>query len=254
LKNIAYDNLWLRLNAEGIPQAREASELYERFDKPTGCASSLRCFAWLLAEDGQADAPEEAINHATNFSSDKVAQSEHHHILGHISLSRGGMGAAITHHERALEIATSLNSREGKSLIIRCLVHLLLKKGRFDDAQVHLEFLKSDAANDIVSLGLAAVVQACVWRREGRVEEAEAELSRAIGVYQKMGVSADFPERCNAFRRQIDEKMNTQDASRETGGGECLGTVLTLVSVDTLAQSPNDGGFPGCALPTHLRY
>jgi len=70
-------------------------------------------------------------------------------------------------------------------------------------------------------LGLAAVVQACVWRREGRVGEAEAELSRVVGVYQKMGVSADFLERSNAFLRQIDEKMNGQDTSGNLGGGGC---------------------------------
>ena len=162
LRSLAYANLWLRLNVEGIPRAREASEIYERLDYAAGCASSLRCLAWLLAEDGQADAAEEAIARATSFTSDEPTKPEYHHILGHISLSRGEMGVAITHHETVLGIATSLNSREAQSPIIRCLVHLLLK-----EAQVHLEFLKSDAANDIVSLGLAAVVQACVWRREG---------------------------------------------------------------------------------------
>ena len=235
LRSLAYANLWLRLNAEGISQAGEASEIYERFNHTVGFAGSLRCLAWLLAEDGQADAAEEAITRATGISSSESAQSEHDHILGHVSLARGEMGAAITHHEKALGIAASLNSREGKSLIIRCLVHLLLKEGRFDDAQVHLEFLKSDAANDIVSLGLAALVQACVWRRQGRVEEAEAELSRVAGVYQKMGVSADFMERCNAFRRQIDERMNNQGTPGELdGGGELLRSVPFLVPVNPL--------------------
>jgi len=100
--------------------------------------SILRCLAWLLAEDGQADAAEEAIARATSFTSDEPTKPEYHHILGYISLSRGEMGAAITHHETALGTATSLNSREALSSIIRCLAHLLLKEGRFDDPKFTL--------------------------------------------------------------------------------------------------------------------
>ena len=235
LKDLAYANLWLDLNVEGIPEAREASEIFERLNHTVGHVSSLRCLARLLAEGDQADAAEEAILRAAKLSSDKLSQSdlcEHHHILGHISLSRGEMGAAIIHHERALGIATSLNSQEKQSSILRCLVHLLLKEGRIDDAQVHLEFLKSDAANDMVSLGLAALVQAWVWRRQGRFEEAEEELSRVFGVYEKMGVSPVFMERCKVFCRHIDEKMKSQVTSGESGGGggESLGTALFLAS------------------------
>jgi len=248
LKSLAYANLTSRLNAEGIPLAREASEVYERLNHKGGCASSLRCLAWLLAEDGQVDAAEEAITRANDFCSDEPTQPEHYHVLGHISLARGKTGEAISHHETALGIATSLNSsRQTQSQIIRCLVHLLLKEGRFDDAQAHLEFLKSDAANDIVSLGLAAAIQACVWRRQGRAEEAEAEIARVVVIYQKMGVPADFLERGNAFLRQVNEKMNSQGASEKSGGGDggefpercCFPCPLTH-----RAQNPNDGGFP----------
>ena len=238
LKHQAYANLWLHLHAEGIPQAKEASEIYERLNRTVGQTSSLRCLAFLLAEDGQADAAEEALSRATDLSSGKPSESdlcEHNHILGHISLARGEMDAAITHHQKAHGIAASLDSRESLSLITRCLVHLLLKEGRFDDAAAHLEFLESDVDNDIVSLGLAALVQACVWRRQGRVEEAEAELSRVIGLYRKMGVSSDFMERCNAFRRQIEEKMNSQvNSTGSGGGGELLGTMILPVSIDPL--------------------
>ena len=72
---------------------------------------------------------------------------------------------------------------------------------------------------------------------QGRFEEAEEELSRVVGVYEKMGVSPVFMERCNAFRRQIDEKMKSQSqvTSGELGGGggKFLETVLLLVSINS---------------------
>jgi len=165
LRDLAYVNLRSNLPAEGIPQAKEALELYENLSDAAGQADSLRCLALLLVKDNQADAAEQAASHAINLSSgqpSKVLVCDHHHTLGHIYNSRGETEAAISHLETALRIATSLNSWAKRASVLRCFTHLLLKEGRLSDAQVHLESLKLDGANNIMSLGLATVIQACV--------------------------------------------------------------------------------------------
>ena len=216
LKRMAYANLRSNFPEEGIPQAREASEIYESLNDAAGQADSLQCLALLLVKDNQADTAEEVASHAISLSSKEPNQSrvcEHHHTLGHIYSARGETEAAIGHLETALRIATSLNLRAGRASVLRCLVHLLLEKGRFNDAQVHLEGLKLDGVNNLHSLGLATVIQACVWRQQGRFEEAESEVSRVIGMYEKSGAPAEILEFCRGFLREVEEKMNSSVTS-----------------------------------------
>ena len=196
---------------EGIPLVKEASEIYGRLGSTVEQTDSLQYLAFLFAEDGQTDAAEEAVSRARILSLDGPSPSiicNHHHILGHIDLSRGEMKAAIGHFEKAVGIACSLNLHEKRTLILGCLVELLLKEGRLNDAHVHLESLKLDAANDLFSLGLATVIQACTLRRQGRFEEAESEVSRVIGVSQKVGIPAATREHWLGFLREVEEKMS----------------------------------------------
>ena len=215
LLSLAYQNLWSNHVAEGIPQAKEASDIYERLGDRVGQADSLRCLALLFAEDGQADAAEEAVSNSINLSDEPNDSDlcEYHHVIGHIRLSRGEMEAAISHHEKAIGIASSLNLQESQASIVRCLVKLLLEEGRLDDAQVHLERLKSDAANDLLSLALTTVIQVSIWRQEGRFEEAESELSRVTSMGQEIGVQADFLEYWKGFLRGVEEKVDNPVAS-----------------------------------------
>ena len=213
---LARANRSLYLYKDGIPQAIEASEIYERLNDTAGQGYSLQYLAQLLAKDNQVDAAEEAASRAINLFPDGARQPqicEYHYTLGYVYSSRGEAGAAIAHLNAALRISVSLNLQEKQASILRRLVELLLKEGRLDDALVHLERLKSDAVYNLLSLGLAAVVQVCAWRREGRFEEAESEVLRVIGVYEKAGAPADFLEFSKRYLREVEEKMNNPAAS-----------------------------------------
>ena len=246
LKCLAYVNLRACLYAEGIPQAKEALEIYEKLDDTAGQAVSLRCLALLLVNNNQVDAAEEAASRAIRLSSDEPSQSqvcEHHHTLGYIYSSRGETEVAIGHLQTALGIATSLDSQIKRATILRYLVQLLLKEGRLDDALVHLERLELDAVNNLFSLGLAAMVQVCVWRREGRFEEAESEVSRIIAVYEKAGMPTDFLECGKGFPREVEEKMNNPVAilvsSPELCHFSCQLILLTESAVTVLQMPPS---------------
>ena len=203
--------------AEGIPQAKEASEIFERFNDTVGRVNCLQSLALLLAVDGQAGAAEEAASNAINLAfTDKPSPynlCNHHHILGHIWLSRGGMEAAISHHEKAIRVASSLGLQEHQASILFCLVKLLLEEGRLDDAQVHLESLKLDTTNNVFRLCLTTVTRVCTWRRQGRFEEAESEVSRVFDLCQKVGVPVDVQDRWKTFLRGVEKKVNNPVSS-----------------------------------------
>ena len=208
LGDLAGVNLVSGRYAEGIPQAKEASEIYERLDHTTRRTQSLHRLAWLFAQDGQADAAEEILSRAISHPSSKYHQvhlCDHFHVLGHICISRGQIEVAISHHEKALRIATSLNFQT-QSFVLGCLVKLFLEEGRLNDAQVHLEYLKSEAISNPHLLVITMVIQVCVWRQQGRIEEAEYEISRVANIFQKLGAPADLLEYWQGFLREVEEK------------------------------------------------
>ena len=236
LRHLASANRRLLLHKEGILQAKEASEIYERLNDTVGHVDSLQYLALLFAEDEQVDAAEEAASRAINLASDKLRQTqvcEHHRVLGHICRSRGEMEAAINHFKKALEIASSLNSQDMQSVVLHCLVQLLLKEGKFDDAQVHLEHLKSQMADKSFDLDLVMLTQACAWYQQGKLEEAKSEFSRIIGVYEKIGVSADLLGSCRELLRVIEEETNNLVAPGRPDG-KPLGTALSFAPTDSL--------------------
>ena len=216
LKSLAHVNWQLDLVKEAILLAREIPEVFEGLDDTVEQANSLQYLALLLAEDNQLDAAEEAASRAIDLSSDEPTQSqicEHHHILSHTYRSRGEVEAAINHLQQAVEIAHSLDRQDRETSLLRCLVRLLLGEDRHDDAQVHLEHLKTHVAGDPYASGLIVLIQADIWCQQGRFEEAESEVSRIVSGNEKIGVSAHFLEYCREFLQEVEQKKIRQVSS-----------------------------------------
>ena len=88
LADLSRSNWQLGLIEEGIDQAKEASEIYERLGDTEGQAQCSVELAQLLHEDNQFDAAEEAALHAINIFSEKGDQFElchSHRALGEIA-------------------------------------------------------------------------------------------------------------------------------------------------------------------------
>jgi len=216
LKFLASVNAELNCEADGISQAEEALEIYERLDDTVGQVDTLHRLALLLVNDNKVDAAEEAISRMINLSSDGPSQAqlyEHHSILGHICECRGEVDAAIDHHTKALGIASSVFSPDKQTSILRDLVALLLRQGRFDGIQLYIEQLKLHAVGDPLYLGFAMGSQARVWYEQGRFEEARSELLRAVGLWEKIGVLATATAQLKGLLQNVEEEINERDAS-----------------------------------------
>jgi tetratricopeptide (TPR) repeat protein len=165
----------------------------------------LIALAWLLRQDRQFDAAEEAASRAIGLFPEKGEEyrvCKSHRILGYIYQSKGETEKAIHHFEVALGIASAFDWHEEPFWIHYRLAGLFYDEGRFDDAHTHIERAKSHTANSAYNLGYAMEMQAWVWYKQHRLEEARSEALRAADVYEKLGAAKDV-EDCRTLLRDI---------------------------------------------------
>ena len=231
LTEISGANRWLRLHKEGILQAKEALEIYERLDHVPGQAQSWGRLGWLLNDDNQLDAAEEAALRAIDLLSDKGSRFQVcscHRLLGLICHSRGDTNKALNHFETALRIASPFGWHTLLFWTHYSLADLFFGENRFEDAHVHVEHAKSHAINDAYPLGRATELQARFLYRQHRFEEARSEALQAANVYEKIGATKDV-EDCRAILQAVDEAMNHPKTPRKPDpNGEFPGTVYFL--------------------------
>jgi tetratricopeptide (TPR) repeat protein len=163
LSDLSQANREMGLYKEGIQQAKEASEIFERLGDTADQAECLIKLAYVLVDDKQLDAAEEAASRAMDLLPEEGEQfrvCEGHRVLGNIYRSKGDTKKAIHHFEAALEIASSLNDHTELFWIHYALADLNFRQGRFDDAHAHIERAKSHAINNAYYLGRAMELQA----------------------------------------------------------------------------------------------
>ena len=212
LRHLSDANRRMGLFTEGIPQAKEASEIFERLGEVVQRANSLIKLASLLRSGGQLDAAEEAGSRALDLLPEKgeeVWVCQGHRTLGQIYLSKSEAKKAIHHFEKALEIASSLNMADQLVWINYYLAEVFSKQGEFEDAQTHLERAKSHAGDESYLLAYVMDQQARVWDEQGRLEEARSEALRALDAFEKLGAANDA-EDVRGLLRYIDARRAGQ--------------------------------------------
>ena len=228
LTSLSDTNRRMGLYDEGISQAKEAFEIYERFCDISGQTLSLQLLAWSLYKSNQLDASEEAVSRALALSSskgDEVEVSLCHHLLGEVCRSKGETEAAIKHFEIALGIASSFNLPHLQFWHHYSLARLFLDKGRFDDAYAHVEHSKSHAVDDECNLGRAMDLHADILLGQGRFEEAKFEVLGAAEIFEKLGAAQDM-EDCRGLLRRIEEGINPVITHELDSESELLEAVL----------------------------
>lgn len=211
LKFLADANRFLGLHEEGIEQVKEALEITSQSGDKLGQANSWEQLAWLLYEDKQLDAAEEAASKAVSLLPDKSDQFQVckcHRLLGNIHSSKGETEKAITHFEIALKIASPFNWNNERFWTHFNLAELFFNKNQSDDACTHIKSAKSLATNDAYNLGRAMELQARVWDGECKFEEAKSEALDAANMFKKIGAVKDV-ERCRAIASSIQIKAVT---------------------------------------------
>ena len=202
----------LGLYKEGVGQAKEALEIFERISNIGKQGNSLVALAHLFHNDGQLDAAEEVASRAIRLLPEKeefqLCQS--HLVLGDIYRSKEKKEKAVHHFEMARGIASRFDWSFELIWIHYKLARLFCDEGRLSDAHVHIERAKSHAGNSAYDLGCAVYLQAVIYYRQHRLDDATSEALRALETYEKLGASQDA-DYCRVLLRDIEEKAKSRD-------------------------------------------
>ena len=232
LQSLCSVNRLLRLHEEGIRQAKESMETFERIGNTKEQAISLTELAWLLNDDKQFDAAEEAASYAINLipkTGQEYIACELHRVFGNIYRSKGERKKAIRHFKTAFDIASPSNWHDSLFWNHYDLAGLFYGEGELDDATFHIERAKSHAVDGAYELGEAMYLQATVWRRQRRLEEAGCEASHALEIFEKLGASNDVRSSRDLLQ-MIELEIGSQSPSFQ---GELPETLSHPTSADT---------------------
>lgn len=198
-------NRALGLYKEGINQTKEALEIYERSGNTLSQARCLNHLSRLLCSDGQLDAAEDAANRTIELLPEKRQEFQAcraHLVLGNIYCSKGEREKAIHHFEMTLEIASRFNWHHPLFWTHFSLAEMFLDESEFGDAHSHIGQAKLHAVDAVYHMGRAALLQARIFYRQGRLEDATSETSRALEIFEDLGVPKDL-EDCRALLRDV---------------------------------------------------
>ena len=195
---------------EGIEQAKEAVEINERLGDTKMQVYCLNKLAFLLSFDGQLDGAEEAASRAINLIGEQGSRfqlCETHGALGQIYESKGETEKAISHLKMALEIATPFGWTDALFWSRHTLAQLFRDQGKLEDAHAHIEHAKLQAVDSAYFLGRATQMQASIWYRQHRLEEARSGALRAVNAYEQLGAATDL-ENCRDLVRDIQRELD----------------------------------------------
>ena len=206
LRNLSDANRRMGPDEEGIRQARESSEIFQRLGCVVPQADSLTNLAWVLLGAGQLDAAEEAGLRGIDLllgKGEEIWVCQAHRALGEIYRSKGDTKRAIYHFKAALGIGSSLSDVFQLFWVNYSLAGLFSDQDEFEDAQTHVEHTKSHAADDVYQLALVMCLQSRVWAMQDRFGEARSEALRALDAFEKLG-AANNAEVARQLLQRID--------------------------------------------------
>ena len=202
---LASANAMLDLYEEGIQQAKEALEVFERLGRTTEQVACLIALAQVLWDNGQLDEAEEAITRAINLLNNgpEFSLCQAHRILGNIYRVRGDTEKAIHHYNIAIGIASKFNWTDQLFWIQYNLTVVYCNEHDFDNATTHIQQAKEHALGDEYQLGRAMELQAQIWYKQKRFEDGVSEASCAIKIYEKLGAALDLND-CRDLLQNIE--------------------------------------------------
>ena len=174
---------------EGIQRAREALKISERIGGRVEQMECLNCLAWLLFDNKQLGAAKDAASRATSLASrtgQEYLLCDLYRVLGKIHEAEGEEEEAIYTFWEALRTASSFGWRDEQFWAHLDLADLFFDKNGFDHANIHVKQAKLYARDRTYHLGRATKLQADIWYREGRLEDAKSEALGALGIFEKL--------------------------------------------------------------------
>ena len=219
LRFLAEANTRLGLFAEGILQAQEALGIFERLGDVLEQGATTYRLAWLFYDSKQLEAAEVTALRSIDLLSKQGEQSrvcKCRCVLGNICRSRGETEKAIEHFETALGIASSFGWSDQLFWNHYSLAELFFGQNRLDDAHTHVRRAKMYAVNSPYLLGRATELQAEFLYREGEIEAARSEASRAVDIFENLGATK-YLRRSKEFLQRIEGEIDGTVASEFKG-------------------------------------
>ena len=213
LSYLSNANRDIGLAKEGMRQAREASEIFEKLGDTVNQAGCLVDLARSLQLENQLEAAEEAASRAIDLLPEKGKQfevCEGDRVLGSICTSKGDREKAIYHFEAALGIATSFGWHDRLFWVHYFMARLFSREGRFNDAHAHVEQARLRAVNDTYLLARASLLQAGFWDKQHIFEEAKSEALGAFVVFERLGAT-NYVESTRELLEQVDRNATDSD-------------------------------------------
>jgi tetratricopeptide (TPR) repeat protein len=215
LRGLSDVNQVLGLTKEGVEQAREALGILERINDTAGQVACLCYLARTLRNDKQLEAAEEAASRAIRLISEK--SQEHllcklHRTLGMIHQSKGEKEKAIHHYKTAIGIASSFNWHDVLFWNHLDLAEMFRNEGEFDEASIHIKQAKPHAVDNTSWLGCAIYLQATIWHRQRRLEDAKSEGLHALKIFEKLG-DAKKAGNCRGLLQIVGRTMESQSTN-----------------------------------------
>ena len=127
---------------------------------------------------------------------------------------------------RILGTMYRLKEENEKSIHHSEMALLFYHQGEFDDAYPHIKQAKSHTTNNAYNLGRGMEMQARIWYRQHRLEDARPEALGALEIYERLGAVKDG-ESCRGLLRRIGKAKGTRLPGKPTSSGECSGNGAT---------------------------
>ena len=197
LYNLSTANRMLCVHGEGIEQAKEALRIYEGLEATTLQGDCLIALAHLLHQDDQLDAAEKVVLRIISRLPEKGGEAQacdSHRLLGEVCGAKGEVEKAIHHCNEGLRIASTFGWLDKSFWIHYSLARLSNGQDKFHDAHVHLKQAKEYAIDDPYLLGRATELDAQIWYKQRRLEDALSEALRALEAYGKVGAAEDVED------------------------------------------------------------
>ena len=207
--------------SEGIQQAEEALEMFERLGDLLERAKCLGALAWLLLRDNKLDAAERAALHKIDLLQNKGEEymlCRAHCLLGAVYSSKREKGKAIHHFEAALTIVSAFGCQGAQFWIHYSLAVLFFDERDFNRANTHIEQARSHAGENMYKKGRGMHMQAWIWYQQRRLEEARSEAQRALVIFESLE-AADIEE-CKKHLQEIEGAMESQVSAKLDSGGK----------------------------------
>ena len=215
LRALSDANRQLGLREEGIQQVKEALKIHKLLGDTLQQACCLKELALLFYDDERLEDAEEAAFHAINLfqgKGEEFSVCASHRTLGNIYHSKGEREKAIHHLEVALEITSHFQWRDQLFWTYFDLALLFFGEEKFEDAHTHIEQAKSHTVDNAYYMGRAMEIQASIWYRQCRLEEARSEALRALEIFENLR-SANNIESCRGLLRDIEGSIANRGTS-----------------------------------------